>query len=253
MDGNFYDCPNCGKYLLSGTAEACLDRLDPIADAVLSHNIWSRHTHEGVVEVYSSHLEVAEMGTLPDPADQADLFILYLGDEQKGSPGKAVLEDPDHLRAKIGASTSDDVVFIEGELRRRGLIIGEIVDQLCGGQLSLEGWKLYRELKRGRSEGLTAFMAMSFKNEEVTKIVNESFRPAVEATGFKLKRVDDDPIAGLIDNKIRVDIQRCRFLIADLTDQNLGAYWEAGYAEGLGKPVIYTCSKAVWDEHRTHF
>ena len=28
-----------------------------------------------------------------------------------------------------------------------------------------------------------------------------------------------------------------------LSDENQGAYWEAGYAEGLDKPVIYTCSK----------
>jgi hypothetical protein len=25
---------------------------------------------------------------------------------------------------------------------------------------------------------------------------------------------------------------------------NLGAYWAAGYAEGLGKPVIYTCEES---------
>jgi nucleoside 2-deoxyribosyltransferase len=45
------------------------------------------------------------------------------------------------------------------------------------------------------------------------------------------------------------------FLIADLTDHNNGAYWEAGYAEGLGKPVIYTCRKDVFEdkENTTHF
>lgn len=30
-------------------------------------------------------------------------------------------------------------------------------------------------------------------------------------------------------------------------------YWEARYAEGLGRPVIYTCKKSVWDEKKTHF
>jgi nucleoside 2-deoxyribosyltransferase len=38
-------------------------------------------------------------------------------------------------------------------------------------------------------------------------------------------------------------------LIADLTEDNAGAYWEAGFAEGLGRPVIYTCENG----HRTHF
>jgi len=48
---------------------------------------------------------------------------------------------------------------------------------------------------------------------------------------------------------------RCRFLIADLTHRNPGAYWEAGFAEGLGKPVIYTCRKDIFDDKTkgTHF
>jgi len=46
-----------------------------------------------------------------------------------------------------------------------------------------------------------------------------------------------------------------RFLLADLTHGNQGAYWEAGFAEGLGKPVIYTCEKTVFEnkEHGPHF
>ena len=34
---------------------------------------------------------------------------------------------------------------------------------------------------------------------------------------------------------------------------NQGAYWEAGYAEGLRKPVIYTCKKSVFETEGTHF
>jgi nucleoside 2-deoxyribosyltransferase len=30
-----------------------------------------------------------------------------------------------------------------------------------------------------------------------------------------------------------------------LSDSNAGAYWEAGFAEGLGKPVIYICKAAA--------
>lgn len=57
----------------------------------------------------------------------------------------------------------------------------------------------------------------------------------------------------LIDDRMRVEIRRSRFMLADLTHSNNGAYWEAGYAEGLGIPVIYTCKKAVFDERKSHF
>ena len=30
-------------------------------------------------------------------------------------------------------------------------------------------------------------------------------------------------------------------MVADLTGYRGGVYWEAGFAEGLGIPVIYTC------------
>ena len=59
---------------------------------------------------------------------------------------------------------------------------------------------------------------------------------------------------GIIDNIMRVQIRAAKFVIADiLTHDNRGAYWEAGYAEGLGKPVIYICEKGKFDKEKTHF
>ena len=46
-------------------------------------------------------------------------------------------------------------------------------------------------------------------------------------------------------------IRDAKFVIVDLTHDNHGAYWEAGYAEGLGKPVIYVCKKDKF-ETRVH-
>jgi nucleoside 2-deoxyribosyltransferase len=94
---------------------------------------------------------------------------------------------------------------------------------------------------------------MKFGDEELDKIFAKCFKPAVEQTGFELIRLDEKPRAGLIDDQLRVEIRSSRFLIADLTHGNFGAYWEAGYAEGLGKPVIYTCEKAVFDNQEIHF
>jgi hypothetical protein len=96
-------------------------------------------------------------------------------------------------------------------------------------------------------------MAMQFSNEELTRILWEHFKPAVKATGFDLVRLDEDPPAGLIDDRLRVEIRTSRFLVADLSDRNPGAYWEAGFAEGLGKPVIYTCRKDVFEGQGSHF
>jgi hypothetical protein len=79
------------------------------------------------------------------------------------------------------------------------------------------------------------------------------FRPAVKRTGFELRLISDQQPAGLIDDQLRAAINASRFVITDLTHGSPGAYWEGGYGEGSGLPVIYTCEKSAWEEKRTHF
>ena len=43
-------------------------------------------------------------------------------------------------------------------------------------------------------------------------------------------------------------IRESRFLIMDISDPNYGAYYEAGYAEGLGKEVIISCRKSIYNK-----
>ena len=52
---------------------------------------------------------------------------------------------------------------------------------------------------------------------------------------------------------MRTTIKQSKFVIADLTHDNNGAYWEAGYAEGIGIPVIYICEREKFNREKTHF
>src|SRR5207248_916726 len=84
-------------------------------------------------------------------------------------------------------------------------------------------------------------------------IVADYFVPAVRQCGFDLYRLDDRPKAGVIDNRMRVEIRAAKFIVCDLTDENRGAYWEAGFAEGAQKPVFYTCEKGKFEATKPHF
>jgi len=95
--------------------------------------------------------------------------------------------------------------------------------------------------------GLSELVPSAFFRSNLDKIYEECLRPTVKQTGYDLRTVTQQ--AGLIDAIIEDEIRRCRFLIADLSDNNAGAYWEAGFAEGLGKPVIYICAQ----NRQTHF
>ena len=118
--------------------------------------------------------------------------------------------------------------------------------------LTFKGWRRYGELRRARVDSKLAFMAMPFGDARLDQVFN-TFKTAVADTGFELQRIIDDPPAGLIDDRLRVEIRKSRFMICELTNSNAGAYWEAGFAEGLGRPVIYSCEKSFFDAKRTHF
>ena len=96
-------------------------------------------------------------------------------------------------------------------------------------------------------------MAMKFGDAELSGFFSHHLKPATKRAGFDLFKLDDQPKAGLIDDRMRIEIRTSRFLIADLSHANPGAYWEAGFAEGLGKPVLYLCEQQKFDERKTHF
>jgi hypothetical protein len=119
--------------------------------------------------------------------------------------------------------------------------------------LTMSGWNRYAELKDRRIASRTAFMAMKFGDAELNHAIATCFKPAVPRTGFDLRLLTDQQQAGLIDNQLRAALLSSRFVIADLSHGNHGAYWEAGFAEGLDRPVFYTCKASVWEQQKTHF
>ena len=62
---------------------------------------------------------------------------------------------------------------------------------------------------------------------------------AIKKAGYKPYRGDAEPHIDRIDAKIISEIKNSRFVVADVTDQNRGVYFEAGYTLGLGLPVLW--------------
>ncbi len=198
------------------------------------------------------------MSKFASPAIQAINLIRYIGDEvlESGQP-------IDQLSgiSEISGSPSEELADqILEELHQRGLVnMGDPVKMLDGTafvniSLTLDGWERYEAEKRGGRAGNYGFIAMKFGEVDLDDFVEKVVKPAVRnATGYDLLDMRDSARAGVIDNIMRIQIRDAKFVIADLTHDNRGAYWEAGYAEGLGKPVIYICEKTKFDEKKTHF
>jgi len=250
-DGLGCDCPNCGKYFISRTAVGELSSKNKKTSTILSHIIWKgQQPKDGLFEVYSTHIESAIDGILPSPAEKVDLLILFVGDTLRDTPGEKLKENVRNLRAKLCAILPTDVSYVSKAAMTEGLLQENDAEIL---RLTMKGWQHYELLKKGNTHSRTAFMAMPFGVARIDTAFSECFSQAVAAAGFHLERVDTRPEAGSIDDRIRVQIRNAKFLIADLTDRNPGAYWESGYAEGLGKKVIYTCEETYFRNQGTHF
>ena len=89
-------------------------------------------------------------------------------------------------------------------------------------------------------------MAMDFKQPDIATMYQDHLRKAVSETGFDLRATfEDHKTAGSIDNRMRTELHTSRFVVCDLSHGNRGAYWEAGFAEGLARPVFYMCKRSV--------
>jgi nucleoside 2-deoxyribosyltransferase len=89
------------------------------------------------------------------------------------------------------------------------------------------------------------FIAMKFK--DMDNIYNAIYR-AVEDAHFIPLRIDKKEHTNQISNEIQYEISRSVLIVADVTGQNQGVYFEAGYAIGLNIPVIWTCNEKEINE-----
>lgn len=255
------DCPFCGTFGLAGSLNASIESYlgkHRDASSKLSYAIRRAQvaSERPVFTTYQADAAIAQ--DLPSPREQADLLVRWLAENVPG-PGELVWIGHANHGAIIGSKSRGGFELVVGHLFQTGLVTGH-TSQAVGGRdaanvtLTFAGWDHYETLKRGAQQTYgRAFMAMKFGDPSLDQVLDTVFRPSALRAGFRLTKLNDTPKAGLIDNRLRVEIQASDFVIADLSHDNLGAYWEAGYAEGLGKPVIYTCEKTKFDRTRTHF
>ena len=220
-----------------------------------------------------SLVKILKNKSLPTPAELANNFILFLGD-RLSSPSdfynvllaKGVKENICGLLGiKTGKNEWNDLRFVIKSLEEQEIINSNYKtdDTIIEVSLTFVGWQKYEELKRSIEDSKKAFIAMKFFDKDDKKtdyyfqneLLDNYLKPAVEETGYKLGNpLADNPIAGNIHARMEVEIRQSRFIIAELTHHNNGAYWEAGFARGLGKPVIYMCEKQVYEsEVKPHF
>ena len=129
--------------------------------------------------------------------------------------------------------------------------------------LTLDARLWVEEQLGGPHLGRQGFVAMWF--DKSMNECEEAIKEGIGQAGYEAYLVKDDKHhSDKIDSRIIAAIQRSRFIVADFTccssnkknkegNARGSVYYEAGFAEGLGKPVIYTCHKDCLEGKHLHF
>lgn len=101
------------------------------------------------------------------------------------------------------------------------------------------------------------FVAMMF-SEETRSIYEQVYKSVIQSLNYTAMRIDEKQFNGSIIGEITAEITDSVALIADLTGNRGGVYYEAGIARGLqlcNHPIklILTCKQNFFENERVHF
>lgn len=244
-----YNCPRCGRYQVSREAE----------EAVLSAEWPQRHNYlisaatrrasdaRRPLLIKRDGLEQVGAGVTPPrgPIEAMDRLLLMLRAKSAAFGERIPISRDDYPLLALKGLTEWDFVIVQ--VRDQGFATLEPGNTAV---ITLKGWTRLGELAHVSLESSQAFVAMWFA-PELEAAWSEGFAPGITDAGFSPVRVDLVEHNGKICDRIIAEIRRSGLLVADFTGQRGGVYFEAGYAMGLGIPVIWTCRHD--DASKLHF
>ena len=231
------DCPVCGKYRISERAA-----MDAFQGGLHNRHLYSGAVRElnarGVEVKIQSFDSLLDSVVVPEgPLERIDKILLYVHRNMDSDDAWVTLiSDSDYSVAY--AKTSSHFNFLRIQARELGYLEAPSGGREC--RLTLKGWKRVSELTKNEVRTTQAFVAMSF-DPSLRSLYMEGIKPALTETGYVPLRVDEAQYNEKIDDRIIADIRKSGLVIAEFTQHKGGVYFEAGFALGLGIPVIWIC------------
>jgi hypothetical protein len=243
-DGLLIECPRCGKYELVGRAAvsnnpqwapevrnalSCAARQASEAGQTL------RITQANAVELAQPHLNTRVV-------DNQERLLQIIA-RKAGRPGEAAGFYPDKDFTLIDCYNVQEFGWYLGWVQDQKLAFRTAAGPAALGlTLSMDGWKQVQPLPRSGGIPGRCFVAMWF-SEETEAAYYKGIEPAVSEASFKATRIDQKEHNNEITDEIIAEIRNSEFMVADFTGQRAGVYYEAGFAMGLGRKVIWCCRK----------
>ena len=238
-----------GAYLIDMDAVDSAQSLRDEAKARLTTTLIDRRQQGDDVPLVTQKAIDAVSSSAPLPVyERAERLLRYLTTSIPIGSSVNLKWGDDFVLAISESGSPEEVFEFLKYLEQNGWIECQYsLGGLARCTIKVDGYSVVETLAKQRSVS-QAFVAMWFDDE--TKGAYEAgISKAIVDTGYKDYRVDKDIVhssdAGKIDDTIIAEIRRSRFVVADFTHGEKGirgsVYYEAGFAHGLGIPVIYSC------------
>jgi hypothetical protein len=259
-DAYEYTCRRCGKFGLTGTADAVANASEATSRAIANASGWIWE-HQGIV-LGSTEFEALWQQKSPTVDERAGKLLQALADRYPQIGTRFDFDFPD-IGSKdpswIAATWSDSIDEVRYLLvnylhESSGAVAGAVHEHFGGayfnsGYLTPHAYQLLQQMREANPESAIGFCAMWFA-DELKPLWTQGIEPAIKAAGYDPKRIDQHEHVNRIDDEIVAMIRRSRFVVADFTGHRGGVYFEAGYALALGLRVIWLCREdALADVH----
>jgi nucleoside 2-deoxyribosyltransferase len=241
------DCRRCGRFVITDSARAVADRKARLPQL----SAWVRTLHEQGSEpplISTDTWKHIEADLPAHSVNTRALLLLEAIARRSRFPGDIVEMEPEFDYPLVWGTQPAELEYFANHLMAVGLVedgqVGPRTFDETGVSLVVTpaGWERLDDARRAPVLSDQAFVAMSFSSG-LLDVYQEAIAPAIKAAGYRPHRVDQEPHVDRIDVRIMAEIRRSRFLIADVTEQKKGVYFEAGFALGLGIPVIWAVRK----------
>jgi len=252
-------CPVCGKYYLSDFAIDFLDKRKDDFHIIsgITRNFYELHKDTGesfvikAVMIKDDAIFQAEfISKAPKSVLEKALLLLQYISRKSNYPGDDMFINLSQDYSVCFCKNADELKFYLKYLNEiRDIKIGAATREGHNISLTAEGWRKVENLEKPNIESKQAFVAMCLA-ESMNEIFEKGICPLGDEkdksyTGFKMLRITQKHFNDKICDHIIAEIRQSRFMIADCTELRPAVFFEAGYAMGLGLPVIFTCNEGT--------
>jgi hypothetical protein len=240
-----------GRYKIDSLTALSLTDLAPAARANLSDYIYEANARGEVPLISKQDIENARSKSQRPLRSRLERLLTEIGARSRylGDEVLVPLDDGGIFAAAASALNGSELDFMLNALKADDLVTRVGV----GVRVTPVGYSLLADLRGKQGEADRVFVAMWF-DPSLDQPFLEGFYPAIKEAGYEPLRIDKKDHNNKIDDEIVAEIRRSRFMVADFTcaPQKVrgGVYFEAGFAQGLGLPVIWTCREdSIADLH----